>query len=226
MRILIVEDSERLRGTVAMVLRESGYAVDEAGNGEDGLWKARSTPYDVVILDIMLPVLDGLSVLEALRKERNPSQVLLLSARDTVQDRVKGLRAGADDYLVKPFALDELLARIEALCRRAYEQKDPLLKVGDVVVDTRTKTISRGGEVIDVTPREYGIFEFLMLRRGEVVSRTEIESHVYDDIVSPMSNVVDRAVCSLRRKLGGDGQTDSVIQTRRGHGYIIHLPAS
>ena len=98
--------------------------------------------------------------------------------------------------------------------------------MGDVVVDTRTKTISRGGEVIDVTPREYGIFEFLMLRRGEVVSRTEIESHVYDDIVSPMSNVVDRAVCSLRRKLGGDGQTDSVIQTRRGHGYIIHLPAS
>ena len=198
MRVLLIEDSDRLRNTVAMVLRESGYAVDESDDGNDGLWKAQSNPYDVIILDIMLPGLDGLSILRSIREEENPSQVLLLSARDTVNDRVEGLRAGADDYLVKPFALAELLARVEALCLRAYGTKTSTLKIEGVEVDTKAKTVACSGEPLEITPREYAILEHLLLRRGEVVSRTEIESHIYDDVVSPMSNVVDRAICSLR----------------------------
>ncbi len=221
MRILIVEDSERLRKSVALVLRESGYAVDESGDGDEGLWKAQTYSYDVIVLDIMLPGLDGLTALRQLRKGDDHTQVILVSARDAIGDRVKGLREGADDYLVKPFALEELLARIEALCRRAYDRKDPVLTVGDLEIDTRAKTVSLSGELIDVKPREYAILEFLVLRAGEVVSRTEIESHVYDDVVSPMSNVVDRAICALRKKLAVGGNPTVKISTRRGQGYIV-----
>lgn len=221
MRVLIVEDSERLRKTVAMVLRESGYAVDESSDGEDGLWRAQSFPYDVIILDIMLPGLDGITALRQLRHENNPTQIILVSARDAIDDRVLGLREGADDYLVKPFALEELLARVEALCRRAYDKKDPILRNGKVVVDTLAKTVSSSDVVVDVKPREYAILEFLMMRSGQVVSRSEIEAHVYDDMVSPMSNVVDRAICALRKKLTIDGIPSLKIETRRGQGYVI-----
>ena len=209
-----------------MVLRESGYAVDESSDGEDGLWRAQSFPYDVIILDIMLPGLDGITALRQLRHENNPTQIILVSARDAIDDRVLGLREGADDYLVKPFALEELLARVEALCRRAYDKKDPTLRNGEVTIDTLAKSVSCSGEVVDVKPREYAILEFLMMRSGQVVTRSEIESHVYDDLVSPMSNVVDRAICALRKKLTVDGEPSLKIETRRGQGYIIKEEAS
>jgi len=225
MRILIVEDSSRLRETVGMVLREAGYAVDEADNGEVGLWLARSNPYDVIILDIMLPRLDGLTALRRLRKEEHDGQILLLSAKDTIEDRVRGLREGADDYLVKPFALEELLARVEALCRRCYASKDPVIVFGKMEIDTRSKTVSREGEPIDLTPREYAILEYLVLRSGNVVSRTEIESHVYDDLTSPMSNVVDRAICVIRRKIESAGGRGGFIEIRRGQGYFVDSKA-
>lgn len=221
MRVLVVEDSPNLRETIALVLRETGYAVDETGDGEEGLWKAQSYPYDVIVLDLMLPGLDGLSVLRELRRENNQTQILILSARDTVDDRVGGLEAGADDYLVKPFAIKELLARVEALCRRAYGKKNPSITIGALEIDTRSKSVSCSGQSVSLTAREYAILEFLALREGEVVSRTEIESHVYDDLVTPMSNVVDRAICVLRKKIAGTGDNAPGIQTRRGQGYLI-----
>ena len=221
MRVLIVEDSVRLQRTLSTALRKSGYAVDVAGDGEEGLWLASSNDYDAVVLDIMLPKRDGLSVLSALRARGRAVHVLLLTARDTVPDRVKGLRSGADDYLVKPFALDELLARIEALCRRAYGTKDPSLRAGDVIVDTAARTVNRGDQRIEVTAREYLLLEYLMRRTGETVSRPEIEEHIYAGEINLMSNAVDSAICSLRKKLG----SPSVIHTRRGFGYVLSTGA-
>tara|TARA_R110002096_G_scaffold42893_17_gene115389 strand:- start:1538 stop:2215 length:678 start_codon:yes stop_codon:yes gene_type:complete len=220
MRVLIVEDSQYIRESVALVLRESGYAVDESSDGEEGLWKAQSNPYDVIILDIMLPGLDGLSALRKLRQEGNQTQILILSAKDTTDDRIKGLRDGADDYLVKPFDLEELLARVEALCRRTYK-KNPVVQIGGLTINLQAKTVSCGEQPIDITAREYAILEFLALRQGEVVSRTEIEDHVYDELVSPVSNVIDKSICVLRKKLAEASDTAPVIQTRRGQGYII-----
>ena len=181
--------------------------------------KRRTIPTNAIILDIMLPGLDGLSALRQLRTEGNPTQILILSAKGEIDDRVKGLRDGADDYLTKPFALDELLARVEALCRRAYKEKDPILEVESLKIDTRSKTVACGDSLIDLTPREYAILEFLVLRRGYVVRRTEIEAHVYDDMTTPMSNVVDRAICSMRKKLEAAGNPTPVVQTKRGQGY-------
>jgi DNA-binding response OmpR family regulator len=220
MRLLVVEDSRRLQKTIATALRRTGYAVDVASDGEEGLWLATSHEYDLVVLDIMLPRLDGLTVLARLREKKNPVHVLLLTARDTVSDRVKGLQDGADDYLVKPFALEEFLARVQALCRRAYGQKQNLLVVGDLEVDTLARCARRAGRMVDLTAREYLLLEYLALRRGQVVSRTEIESHIYDGQVDPMSNVVDSAVCSLRKKLGSAREA-ALIHTRRGLGYIL-----
>ncbi len=220
MRILIVEDSERLRRTLATALRNSGYVVDVSGDGEDGLWQARMHPYDLIVLDLMLPKRDGLSLLAALRAEHNPVHVLLLTARDTVADRVHGLRAGADDYLIKPFALDELLARVEALVRRAYGTKSVLLQVGDLEIDTQARTVRRGGHPIELTAREYLLIEYMCRRRGEVVTRTQIEEHLYDGSTDLMSNVVDSAVCSLRKKLGVHGEAP-LVHTRRGLGYVL-----
>lgn len=201
-------------------LRKSGYAVDSAGDGEEGLWLAETNDYDVVILDIMLPKLDGVSVLQQLRKKGRDLHVLLLTAKDTVQDRVNGLRAGADDYLVKPFALEELLARIEALCRRAYGRKDAVITVGDLTIDTAAKSAGRSGKPLDLTPHEFALLEYMARRQGVVVSRTEIEAHIYDDARSPISNVVDAAVCNLRKKIGGTAVTP-LIRTRRGFGYML-----
>src|SRR5690606_37436292 len=155
MRILIVEDYAPLRSSTVKGLREAGFAVDEAGDGEEGLWYARSNPYDVIILDIMLPKLDGLEILRRLRDAGNTSHVLLLTARDALGDRVGGLNAGADDYLVKPFAFDELLARVKALTRRAYQRKSPTLEAGDLCIDTAAKKVTRAGKPIDLTAREY-----------------------------------------------------------------------
>ncbi len=220
MRVLVVEDSPRLQRTIGTALRKSGYAVDVAGDGEEGQWMAESHDYDVIILDIMLPKRDGLAVLGELRQRGKATHVLLLTARDTVPDRVRGLRAGADDYLVKPFSLEELLARVESLCRRAYGNKQSLIHVGDLEIDTMGRRVRRAGREIDLSAREYLLLEYLARRRGQVVSRAEVEEHIYDEQVDPMSNVVDSAVCCLRKKLANAGETP-LIHTRRGLGYTL-----
>ena len=225
MRILFVEDSERLRRSVSDGLRKAGYAVDAAADGEDGLHLARTEPYDVIILDIMLPKLDGLEVLRRLRVAGKQMHVLMLTARDTVSDKVLGLRSGADDYLIKPFAFDELLARVEALTRRQHQNKHPLIKVGPLEIDLSARTARREGKLVSLAPREYALLEFLALRRGSVVSRAEIESHIYDNEKELMSNVVDSAICSLRRRIDSE-DGPSLIQTRRGMGYILTEEAS
>ena len=202
-------------------LKASGYAVDGVGDGEEGLWLAQTHDYDVLVLDIMLPGLDGLGVLTALRKEGNETPVLFLTARDAVEDRVQGLRQGADDYLVKPFALEELLARVETLTRRRYQKRTSVVTVGDLALDSGAKTVLRAGVGIHLAAREFALLEYLMLRSGQVVSRTEIEEHIYDDLVSPMSNVVDSAICALRKQIAvGDG-AKPLIHTRRGQGYVL-----
>jgi DNA-binding response OmpR family regulator len=224
MRVLLVEDSPRLQKGVAATLRRAGYAVDVAGDGEEGLWRAEAGVYDVIILDIMLPKLDGLEVLRRMRAAGRKDHVLLLTARDTVADRVGGLRTGADDYLVKPFDLEELLARVEALCRRAYGHKDPVITIGDLRIDTLARSVSRDGHPIELTARDYNLLEYLARRRGEVVTRSDIEEHIYHGDVDPMSNVVDSAICVLRKKLAGREDASAAIQTRRGLGYVLDEP--
>jgi DNA-binding response OmpR family regulator len=221
MRLLLVEDSVRLQRSLAAALRRSGYAVDVAGDGEEGLWLAESSDYDAIVLDLMLPKRDGLDVLRTLRAHRKPTHILLLTARDAVSDRVTGLEAGADDYLVKPFALEELLARVQALCRRAYGSKQPKMVVTDLEIDPAALRVNRAGQPIELTAREYQLLEYLVRRRGEVVSRAEIEAHIYDGQVDPMSNVVDSAICSLRKKIAVAGSSRPLIHTRRGLGYVL-----
>jgi DNA-binding response OmpR family regulator len=220
MRVLLVEDSVRLQAAVARGLRRSGYAVDTTGNGEEGLWMAASSEYDVVVLDLMLPGLDGLTVLRRLREQGRGTHVLILTARDAVDDRVRGLREGADDYLVKPFALEELLARVQALCRRGYQRKNPRIEIDDLSIDTGTRTARRRGQPIELTAREFTLLEYLALRQGQVVSRTEIEAHLYPDSAELMSNVVDSAICTLRKKITPPGSAP-LIHTRRGMGYVL-----
>lgn len=220
MRILVVEDSERLQRLLGTSLRRSGYAVDVTDNGPDGLWRALGTDYDVIILDVMLPGMDGLSLLRELRAKDKQTHVLLLTAKDTINDRVTGLRSGADDYLVKPFAFDELLARIEALIRRQQVRKNPTLRVADLELDTVARVARREGKIVNLLPREYALLEYLAARVGETVSRTEIETHIYDDRVEPMSNVVDSAICALRRKIDLPDEP-SLILTRRRMGYVL-----
>lgn len=222
MKLLIVEDSLDLLHPVVFGLRQAGYEVDQATDGRRGLDLARQQAYDLIVLDIMLPKLDGLTLMRQLRAAGSAARVLLLTAKDTVEDRVAGLRDGADDYLVKPFAFDELLARIEALLRRGRELGDRQTRIGPITIDTAAKLVRRsdGDEVIPLTPREYGILEHLAMNRGRVVSRTELEQRVYDELAEPMSNVVDSAICVLRRKIDA-GDAPSLIETRRGQGYII-----
>jgi DNA-binding response OmpR family regulator len=216
MRVLYVEDSESLRRSVRRALRHAGFAVDVAADGEEGLAATELNAYDALILDIMLPKLDGLTVLRRLRAAGNTTHVLLLTARDTVADRVDGLRQGADDYLVKPFALAELLARVEALCRRAYGNRSGTLRIGPLELDLAAHRLHRDGEEVALTAREWRLLEYLAMRLGQVVPRAEIEAHIYDDLVQPMSNVVDTAVYGLRRKIGPE-----LIRTRRGLGYVL-----
>jgi DNA-binding response OmpR family regulator len=220
MRVLLVEDYEPLRETVCEGLREAGFAVDAAPDGESGLWYAISNPYDVIVLDLMLPRMDGLSILAELRKRGLNTCVLVLTARDTTDDRVKGLDGGADDYLVKPFAFKELLARVRALVRRKYDAKSPVIRVGDLEVETTTRAVRGRGQRIYLSPREYALLEYLASRSGEVVSRTDIWEHVYDFHCESTSNVVDVCVGHIRRKLEPTG-LDRLIQTRRGEGYVL-----
>ena len=217
MRALIVEDEPRLLDSLTRALREEGYAVDKAATGEEGLSKAKTNDYDVVVLDVMLPRLDGWQVLAELRQTR-PTPVLMLTGRDTLQDRVRGLDGGADDYLVKPFDLPELLARLRALIRRAAGQTHPKVILGEVTLDTGTRTVTRAGQVVALTAREYSLLEYLALHRGAVVSRTELFEHLFDEHDQTLSNLLDVHVFSIRRKLGHE-----LITTRRGQGYCIKL---
>ena len=219
MRLLLIEDSARLQSSVGRGLRKAGYAVDVSADGEDGLWQAESNEYDTIILDLMLPKLDGLALLRCLRQKQNGTHVLILTAKDTVENRVNGLQAGADDYLIKPFAFEELLARVQALCRRSYQRKNPKIDVGDLEIDTAARVVMGKGKTIELTPREFKLLEYLAVRRGQVVSRAEIEAHIYSDAADLMSNTVDSTICSLRKKLNPSGS--SLIQTRRGMGYVI-----
>ena len=224
MRLLLVEDSERLQRSLSTGLRRAGHAIDVSGDGTDGLWRATSTDYDVVVLDVMLPGIDGLSVLRQLRERGRDTHVLLLTARDAVDDRVTGLRSGADDYLVKPFAFDELLARVEALGRRRTGRKSPVVRVADLELDPAGQTVRRNGQPLPLLPREFALLAYLAGRPGEVVSRTDIEAHIYDDRAEVMSNVVDSAVCALRRKIDRPGGP-SLIATRRRVGYLLTVEA-
>lgn len=220
MKVLLVEDYAPVRDAVARALREDGHAVDVSSDGEDGNWHATTADYDAIVLDIVLPKLDGLSVLRQIRKRGGNAPVLLLTARDTVADRVIGLDAGADDYLVKPFAIAELLARVRALIRRRYESSSTVIRIHDLEIDTAGRIVTRAGERVELTAREYALLEFLARRSGKIVTRAEIEEHVYDFRSPVESNVVDVYVGYLRRKLEHAGQS-RLLFTRRGLGYVL-----
>jgi DNA-binding response OmpR family regulator len=219
MRVLIVEDSENLRDSLKVGLAREGFAVDVAGDGKLGLSLARNNPYDVLILDLLLPDLDGLSVLSELRDKADRPHVLILTARDRVEDRVLGLDTGADDYLVKPFAFAELLARIRMLVRRRYTERSPVVHVAELSIDLVARRATHRGQLLDLTAREYALLEYLALRKGHTVTREEIEDHIYGVNELPTSNAVDSAVCILRTKLGPAGK--DLIRTRRGQGYVL-----
>lgn len=215
MRLLVVEDEPDLLNGLARALRREGYAVDLAAEGDEGLYKAQETDYDAVVLDVMLPKLDGWEILARLRKTKK-TPVLMLTARDTTQDRVRGLDTGADDYVVKPFDNAELLARLRALIRRAANTTTRTIEIGDVILDTRARSVSRAGQLTTLTAREYAILEYLALHRGEVISRTELYEHLFDENDETLSNLLDVHVFGIRRKLGAD-----IIVTRRHQGYCI-----
>jgi two-component system OmpR family response regulator len=216
MRVLVAEDEVDLARTLRKALTEQGYAVDWAPNGSEALAKALGVPYDAILLDLMLPGISGLAVLAAVRQRGVRSPVLILTARDAVDDKVHGLNAGADDYLTKPFVLTELLARVRALIRRASPEPAAELEAGPLLLDTNSRLVRRGTEIIELTAREYAILELLARRKGTVVTRSAIYDHVYDEHEDTLSNVIDVFVAALRRKVGPD-----VIRTRRGHGYLI-----
>ena len=215
MRILIVEDEPDLLSSLAKALREEGYAVDTANDGEEGFYKAESWDYDAVVLDVMLPKLDGWGVLQKLRKVKK-TPVLMLTARDASRDRVRGLDTGADDYVVKPFDLAELLARLRALIRRAAGQTRNLIEIGEVTIDTAARIVRRAGVPVILTAREYTLLEFLAVHRRELVTRTALYEHLFDEDDSTLSNLLDVHVSNIRKKLGAE-----LITTRRGHGYCI-----
>lgn len=221
MRILVVEDDKKIASFVARGLKEAGFAVDQAENGEDGLRLALAHPYDTAVMDLMLPKLDGLSLIEELRKKKVLTPVLILSARRSVDDRVKGLQAGGDDYLTKPFSFVELLARVQALIRRASRETEPTrLVTGDLAIDLLAREVTRAGSRIDLQPREFALLEYLMRNAGRVVSKTMILEHVWGYDFDPLTNVVDVLVSRLRNKV--DRQFEKkLIQTHRGVGYAL-----
>ena len=224
MRLLLVEDDKKISSFVIKGLREAGFAVDYAANGEDGLHLALTEPYDAAVIDIMLPKLDGLALIEELRRRKIATPVIILSARRSVDDRVKGLQTGGDDYLTKPFALSELLARVQALMRRAAGGAEPTrLIVGDLVMDLLRREITRGGRKVDLQPREFALLEYLMRNAGRPVSKMLILEHVWDYSFDPQTNVVDVLVCRLRNKLDR-GLEPPLIHTIRGVGYVLKVP--
>jgi DNA-binding response OmpR family regulator len=219
-RTLLVEDNRPLVRALKQGLEEEGFAVDVAYDGEEGAYKARTTEYDVIVLDLMLPKEDGLSLLQRWRRAGIKTHVLVLTARDRIEDKVRGLDLGADDYLTKPFKLEELLARLRALVRRGHQVKDPVLRVHDLEIDTATRSVKRGGRTIALTPREYALLEFLAFHRGRVVSRSMIWEHLYDERDESTSNVVDVYIRYLRNKID-KGFEPALILTRWGEGYLL-----
>ena len=215
MRILVVEDEPDLLASLARALREEGYAVDTAPEGETGLYNAESYDYDAIVLDVMLPKLDGWEVLKRLRKIKK-TPVLMLTAKDQSRDRVKGLDTGADDYVVKPFDLHELFARLRALIRRSANKTTNVIEIGTVKIDTAARNVFHAGKPVELTAREYALVEFMALHRGEVVTRTTLYEHLFDEDDSTLSNLLDVHVSNVRKKLGAE-----FITTRRGHGYCI-----
>jgi two-component system OmpR family response regulator len=213
--VLIVEDEPDLTRVLRQALTESGFSVDTAADGEEGLWKAKQTDYDAVILDLMLPRMQGSEVLRELR-ESKITPVLVLTARDAPTDKITNLNLGADDYLTKPFDLDELIARVRALIRRSTNHPSPVLRAGEVELDTSARVVRRQGQHVELAVKEYAILELLMMHQDKLVTRTMIYEHVYGEDDGTLSNVVDVYICNLRKKLGGE-----LINTRRGEGYII-----
>jgi DNA-binding response OmpR family regulator len=221
MRVLVVEDDRKIASFVVNGLRESGFAVDHCEDGEQGLLSARATPYDAAVLDIMLPRLDGLRLVQQMRKEGLQTPVLILSAKASVDDRVAGLRAGGDDYLTKPFAFSELLARIQALIRRATHAAEPTrLSVTDLTLDLLSREVTRAGRQIELQAREFALLEYLMRHAGRVVTKTMILEHIWDYSFDPQTNVVDVLVCRLRNKVDRDFPA-KLIHTMRGFGYVL-----
>jgi len=220
MRILLIEDYLPLRSAIERGLREAGYSVDTAADGHDGACYAQTGQYDVIVLDIMLPKKDGWTILAQLRERESQVHVLVLTAKDQLGDRIRGLNLGADDYLVKPFAFEELLARVAALVRRKYNCKSPVIRVADVEIDRNASTVHRAGQKIDLSAREYSLLEYLAIRSGSVVSRNDIWEHVYDFRSIPGSNVIDVYIRLLRRKIERSDRP-RLIHTRRGQGYVF-----
>jgi len=215
MRVLVVEDQNDLREIVAETLREESFSVDESADGEEGLYKALNWDYDLVVLDVLMPVMDGWEVLEKLRKEKQ-TPVLMLTALDQVQDKVRGLNHGADDYLAKPFDLAELVARVRAVIRRNGGEHRPEVTVGKVTINTTAKILKVKGKAVEVTAREYAMAELMIQHRDEVVTRDFLYNHLFDENDESMSNMLDVYVYKLRQKFG-----KNFIKTRRGHGYIV-----
>jgi DNA-binding response OmpR family regulator len=219
-RVLLIEDHRPLVRALKQGLEEEGFAVDTAADGEEGDYKARTASYDVIILDLMLPKVDGLALLQRWRKEGMTVHVLVLTARDRMEDKVRGLDLGADDYLTKPFQLEELLARLRALVRRGHQVKDPVLRIHDLEIDTAAHTVRRAGQPIHLTPREYRLLQFLAFHRGQVVSRSMIWEHLYNEEDENTSNVVDVYIRYLRTKID-KGFDPPLILTRWGEGYMM-----
>jgi len=223
MRILLVEDDSRVASFIKRGLREENYAVDVAKDGEEAIYMAQAGPYDLMILDLLLPKKSGLEVLKTLRGEKVTIPTLILTAKDEMDDRVKGLDAGADDYLTKPFGFDELLARIRALLRRRGDMVPTLLKVGELELDTLRHKARRGGKELELTSREYALLEYLMRHADRVVTRTMLAEHVWEQDFDPLSNVIDVHIARLRRKID-DGFRKKYLQTMRGTGYTLKDP--
>jgi len=220
MRVLVVEDEKKLAGFIKRGLKEKKYAVDAAHDGDEGLFLAEVNPYDLIILDVMLPKKDGISICRELRKNGNTTPVLLLTARDDVEDKIAGLDSGADDYLTKPFAFGELLARVRALLRRKDNVKTTRLKVADLELDQLTHKVTRAGKEVELTSTEYALLEYLMLNAGQVVTRTMISEHVWSDDLDAFSNVVNVYISYLRKKID-NGAKKKLIHSVRGAGYSL-----
>ena len=219
-KALLVEDYKPLQKSVFKAIREMGWVVDMASDGAEGKWFAENHAYDVIILDLMLPKVPGLEILRQLREKGNATPILILTAKDAVEDRMKGLDLGADDYLVKPFFLGELMSRLKALVRRSYHQQDSTIRVGNLEIDTNARSVRQEGREVDLTAREYALLEYLARRQGQVVTRTEIWDHVYEYHTESGSNVVDVYVGYLRKKLHVP-DVPTLIHTRRGQGYVL-----
>lgn len=220
MKLLIIEDSKRLLRSLGHGLKKHGFYVDLADDGRDGLDFALFNDYDVILLDLMLPGIDGLTILKKLRAAGRKTHVLILSAKDQVEDRVQGLQLGADDYLIKPFSFEELVARIQTLVRRKFEAKSPEITINGIQVNTATKQVNTNGEAVTLTPGEYAILEHLILNRGRVLSKDQLLDAVHDSESYASRNVIEVLVCNLRKKLDPSGG-QSIIKTRRGYGYLI-----